>query len=252
MSVSLIKAISLWHDVDEKFSSIGYLKFKLRDTFPNKFSGATSTKFQVGYLEPPNQAKRWLCDDRDIHKMYADFPSGSKITFWCEASTQKEDSEEPPPKKRAQTPREKREDDLQDVVDKLKEKHPGKESVKLRLWAKLIQSGHYDDYDTPPNIPLITGKAATPKKTVKEGVAGLVAEAATAIVKACNPPSSPVKSLGCDNGKGISPLKAVSLRRSCLEDLKKAKELHEDGILSQEEFQEENKRILDMLRGLSK
>ena len=153
MSVSLIKAISLWHDVDEKFSSIGYLKFKLRDTFPNKFSGATSTKFQVGYLEPPNQAKRWLCDDRDIYKMYTDFPSGSKITFWCEASTQKEDSEEPPPKKQAQTPREKHEDDLQDVVDKLKEKHPGKESVKLRLWAKLIQSGHYDDYDTPPNIP---------------------------------------------------------------------------------------------------
>ena len=79
-----------------------------------------------------------------------------------------------------------------------------------------------------------------------------MAEAATAIVKACNPPGSPVKSLGCDNGKGISPLKAVSLRRSCLEDLKKAKELHEDGVLSQEEFQEENKRILDMLRELSK
>jgi len=128
----------------------------------------------------------------------------------------------------------------------LKEKHPGKESLKLRLWAKLIQSGHYDNHDTPPNIPLITGKAATPKKTVKEGVAGLVAEAATAIVKVCNPPSSPFKSPGCDNGKGISPLKAVSLRKSCL---KKAKE---NGVLSQEEFQEEKKRILDMLRGLSK
>jgi len=68
------------------------------DTFPNEFSGTTSTKFQVGYREPPNQAKRWLCDNRDIQRMYTDFPSGLKITLWCEASTQKEDSEEPPPK----------------------------------------------------------------------------------------------------------------------------------------------------------
>ena len=49
-----------------------------------------------------------------------------------------------------------------------------------------------------------------------------------------------------------TPLKVVSLRRSCLEDLKKTKELHEDGVLSEEEFEEENKRILDMLRGLGK
>ena len=81
----------------------------------------------------------------------------------------------------------------------------------------MVQSGHHDD--TPPNIPLITDKVVgNSKKTAKEGVASIVAEAATAIVKACNPPRSPVQSLDCDSsGKGISPLKAVSLRRSCLE-----------------------------------
>jgi len=68
-----------WHDVSEKFLSIGYLKFKLMDTFPKEFSGTTN--FQVIYLEPPNQAKRWLCDNRDINRMYSEFPSGSRITF---------------------------------------------------------------------------------------------------------------------------------------------------------------------------
>jgi len=101
----------------------------------------------------------------------------------------------------------------------LKEKYPNVENVKLILWAKLVQSGHHDDFDNPPNIPLITRKA-TGKKTAKEGqgVTGLIAEAATTIVKTCNPPSSPVQSNDCSSGKGISPLKAVSVHRSCLED----------------------------------
>ena len=74
------------------------------------------------------------------------------------------------------------------------------ENVKLRLWAKLIYSGHHDDYDTPPNIPLITGKnAGNSKKTAKESVASVVAEAATAIVKACKSPSSPVQSTDCSS-----------------------------------------------------
>jgi len=109
--------------------------------------------------------------------------------------------------KRAQIPRDKLDDYLQDILATLKEKHPGMEVPKLRLWAKLIQSGHHADYVTPPNIPLITGKVIDKsKKSVTEGVADVVAQAATAIVKACNPSSSP-KASDCGDIKGISPLK---------------------------------------------
>ena len=88
------------------------------------------------------------------------------------------------------------------------------EIAKLRLWAKLIQSGHHDDYTTPPNIPLITGTVAVKPKKSKDGVADVVAEAATAIVKAFKPPTSPTSTSDCKEArdtKGISPLKAVSL-----------------------------------------
>ena len=102
---------------------------------------------------------------------------------------------------------ERKETDQQDLVDKLKEKHPEMENVKLRLWDKIIHSGHHDNYDTPPNTPLITGKdVGNSKKTAKEGVASVVAEAATAIVKACKPPSFPVQSSDCSSGKEISPI----------------------------------------------
>lgn len=46
----------------------------------------------------------------------------------------------------------------------------GMESAKLRLWAKLIQTGHHDDYVTPPNIPLITGKTTPLTKPRTDGL----------------------------------------------------------------------------------
>jgi len=70
---------------------------------------------------------------------------------------------------------------------------------------------------------------------------------ATAIVKACKSPSSPVQSSDCSSGDAISSSKAVLLRRSCLEDLKRQR-----GILSKEEFEAEKEHTLQMLRGLGK
>ena len=46
-----------WYDVGEKFDTISDLKCKLMATFSDELSAKT---FQLGYLEPPSQAKRWL------------------------------------------------------------------------------------------------------------------------------------------------------------------------------------------------
>ena len=36
---------------------------------------------------------------------------------------------------------------------------------QLRLWARMINCGTYDDYNEPPKVPLITGKIhGTPHK----------------------------------------------------------------------------------------
>ena len=48
-----------------------------------------------------------------------------------------------------------------DVIFKdLKRKHLDMTDPRLRLWAKMIEKGHHDDYDNPPAIPLITGSSA--------------------------------------------------------------------------------------------
>jgi len=49
--------------------------------------------FQLGYPEPPLQAKRWLQEQRHLDGMYTIFPPGTKITLWCEKAFCKETTE---------------------------------------------------------------------------------------------------------------------------------------------------------------
>jgi len=99
--------------------------------------------------------------------MYTKFLKGTRITLWCEKVTsckeaveEAEVTGEPPAKKKVQTACDKSEEELDEVFCKLKEKkHPNFETVKLRLWAKLIQSGHHTDYDRPPEIQAMARKS---------------------------------------------------------------------------------------------
>ena len=130
------------------------------------------------------------------------------------------------------------------------------ESAKLRLWAKLIHTDCHNDYVTPPNIPLITGKTATPQKHRTDEIADVVAApATTSVIKAINQsqPQTPPKSCSTNDQhvKKISPLKVVTLRRSCLDDLRRVKDLYEENVLTDEEFSDEKQRVLGMLKGFS-
>ncbi len=88
------------------------------------------------------------------------------MNLWCERKVsgvpEHSDVENGPPlpkkKKREQT-----EADTDEAFQQLREKHPKMEAPKLRLWAKLIQSGRHGSYDTPPQILLITGAPAPVK-----------------------------------------------------------------------------------------
>jgi len=77
----------------------------------------------------------------------------------------------------------------------------------------------------PPEILLLTGHGK--KKQSKEGVADMITGAASAIVKAI---SQPTKDKSPTKVQGLSPLKAVSIHRSCLDDLKRVKESFEGNV----------------------
>ena len=216
--------VRMWHSIKHRFKSPEEIKLGLIESFPSEVP-STST-FQVGYLEPPSNTKRWLVEDRDLVAMYEYFESGAKINLWCDAKSSEEASsqENEPPSKKKKSQRDHQEEETEEIFTKLHDKHPDMQSPKLRLWSKLIQSGRYDNYDTPPDIPLITG-APAPIKPKKQNVTDALTGAATAIVKALrgSPPRSDDGRRNEDGTKKISPLKVTTIRRNCLDDLKRLK-----------------------------
>ena len=175
--------VRLWHGIKQVFTSCDELKQKLQDSFSDDLPQLTSD-FSVGYFEPPNGAKRWIIDDRDLEGLYKDRESGLKINLWCEPKVPARDEEEPVHKKKG-TSREVLEDEMDTIFKQLKEKNPKMENPKLRLWAKIIQTGRWDHYDNPPPIPLIT---ATPKsQSRKDSITDALTGVATAVVNALKP-----------------------------------------------------------------
>ena len=242
--------VRAWHDVKSRFDTPDSLREKLVEHFPDDLPD--NLRFKVGYFEGRGSTKRWIFEPQDLETMYSSFDSSKVINLWCEGKSEQEDNSNAPPAKRSRsgvksTRREQLEEEVDDIFKQLKEKHTDMTAPKLRLWARLIQSGHHDDYDTPPNIPLITGSSST--KSKKESVTDALTGAATAVVKMIQSNSSG-PAAGASVSAQISPLKAAQLRRGCLEDLKKVKELLEDNVLSQQEFDEEKKRILGSLKTL--
>ena len=153
-------------------------------------------------------------------------------------------------------------DNVDQIFKELKSKHSEMENTKLRLWAKLIEKGRYDDLDNPPQIPLITGSPASTKKK-RDNISTALVDAATVVAKAfqtshtsttVTTDGSPAKHRlptgQLEPPSKLSPFKYAQLRRSCLEDLKALKDLYQDNVLSEAEFNEEKARILSTLKTL--
>ena len=201
------------------------LRARLQESFPYDMPGTTT--FQLGYLE--GNTKRWVVEEKDLDVMYGTLGQNSKITLWCDAKIEVDDEPAKKKRKRDETnPGPSCSDSCKvDSVDlifkELKKKHPDMHCPKLRLWAKMIDKGRHDDYDNPPQIPLITG-STVPAKKKSGNVADALASAATAIANAFQAPSTPQKrgsnTTDVSAGAKFSPMRSAKLRRSCLDDLK--------------------------------
>ena len=252
-----------WHGVTEVIRSPAVLKVKLHESFPHDVPAGSN--LQVGYLE--GNHKRWIFEERDLGVMYDSFEPGSKITLWCDGINA--DNSEPSAKRRktattsvtANKSTSEATDNVDQIFKELKSKHSDMENTKLRLWAKLIDKGRYDDVDNPPQIPLITGSPA-PAKKKRDNISNALVDAATVVAKAFqtshtpttvatdSPTRSRVPIGQLEPPSKLSPLKYAQLRRSCLEDLKSLKDLYQENILSEAEFTEEKARILSTLKTL--
>lgn len=215
--------------------------------------------FDLGYFEGRHSTKRWIVSNEDVEQMYSKHDlKGGELFLWVDLDN---NYIEPPSKKRKEdnsgnaygSRRQEKENRVEEAFYVLCEKHKDKYTKpQMKLWARMIANDLHDEYDQPPNVPLITGVISKPQK--KECVSEVIAGAAAAFIKAVQTPSTLVQETSTastiDGGSRLSPGKKTDLRMKHLQQLRYLQQLYDDAILSDSEFMEQKRCIIEGLKTL--
>ena len=227
------------------------MKEKLVDTFEEKLPPVS--ELECGYLEKRTNAKRWIEDDQDVEAMYNALSSTDEITLWCQGrppektggekrkGTESMDADKGPSSKRTH-----HEEQVDSVTQELCKLHNDRYTgPQLRLWARMKVHGQHDSMSEPPPIPLFTGNVPS-KRTRHEPLTEALTSAATAVVGLLTTKNTPSNSAAT-----MSPAKRAHVSGQYLEHLEKLKNLHESGVLNDEEFKEQKSFALKNIRQLN-
>ena len=241
------------HQQHGKFHSVNDMKECILDDLKEEFP--EDANIDVGYYDGRQSAKIWLVSTEDLNHMYSICKNG-EVSLWVEhtedGNSDEEEESVPAPKKsrKVTNKRQAIDDEVEEIFKELSLKHRDSNNYsapQLRLWAKMIQSGNYDDYDDPPRVPQITGIVSNRKESLTEAITG----AAVAVAKVFAPVPKTLEHVPSASNNGTSPRKSTELRFKNLEQLHLLQQLKVDGVLSQEEFMEQKKIILDAIKNLS-
>ena len=200
-----------------------------------------SLTFNVGYFEGQQHSKIVIIDNDDVKNMYERYKG--EITLWCERDVPDTGHGK---KSKASKVDEERECDVDKIYQELYNKHSVKYNIpKLRLWARCIATKIHDSRDEPPHIPAFGfGTRKPPSQPLPDAIGNAAITIASVL----------------DNGKGNCSSKEnarqsdigvrVDTRKRLLEQLRYLKELYNDGIFNTAEYEDEKKKVCDMLKQL--
>ena len=186
-----------------------------------------TTQIQLGYYEPGHGAKgkkRYITDD-DIEEMKMLYDQKKEVLLWCydpfivqSSNTKKrqrtdESDNEPKVKSRSrfENALEKKMTKVEETFEALQKKHGSSyKPEQFWAWANMIQMQKHTSLEEPP-----------PGRFFK-----------TTRIESDNTSASKVSSVV------MSPIKRLSLRSQCIEQLEKWHRLMESGAISKEQYDE--------------
>ena len=258
------------HEFKGKFSSVLQVKEQILQELKDVISSSSPRLIEVGYYEGRQSMKVWLVSPKDVEAMYRKSKTDD-IFLWVENIDEEDGSDAEPERKRKKTSdsrRQDKEEEVEGIYQELRSNHGDRYTIpQLRLWARMIQCGTYDDYNDPPRVPMITGNPSQhPKRnSLEEAITG----AAEAIAKVFTPQPTQVTPASTSTPQptqvtsasaaavqmgsgtiGISPGKTTDLRMKNLQQLRLLHQLFEENVITEKELQEQKSLILDALRKL--
>ena len=211
---------------------------EFKENVPDSFT------FNVGYFEGQRHAKMALSSEEDLKAMNLKYQSGD-ITLWCDGksddvASRKRKRDEPSSRYQ------EREEKVDDIFKQLKEKHSNTyDNLKLRLWARMVVSKSHESLDEPPTGPPFYGSTQQ-KESQRSSFTNALSGAAVAFAEVLKGP----KEVQLNSTNTISPAVVVDLRMKHFEQLRYAKQLHEDSILTDAKFKQQKENILRAIEQL--
>ena len=235
-------------------SSINELKRVIREEFSDDI---TSKEFDVGYLQGSAIVRiRNREDIAELHSLLV--KPETNVSLWCDGlrsskkharSDTEDDTDDDLPKskkvrKKSSKETVERDKEVQNYVEKLRQKHGSKYSqMQFRIWGEMKAGGLHTSLDDLPTTSMFVRAGGGAKKTEQSPVVKAVTDAATAITS--------VITDGHQKPFSGSPAKRIENRTKLYRQLSELKNLKDEGVLSDEEYCEEKKAIMEFLKEIN-
>lgn len=112
----------------------------------------------------------------------------------------------------------------------------------------MLVNDLHSSYESPPNVPIITGAIQKPSK--KDSLSETIAGAAAALIKAVNPQTPSSAADVSTNKLTVSPGILADTRMKYFQQLRYLKQLFEDSILTEQEYVGQKNIIIEALHNL--
>ena len=198
--------------------------------------------------------------------MWSELRSTAKLVLWCDGlqgessakckqkrghGCESDDDEQGATKKR-KTKSQDKEEQVQDIVDTLKEKHGSKFTVmQLRIWAEMIAGSIHMSTDDPPGTSMFVRAGGQAKKGdgSSPSITKAITDAACAITNVLTPKQNLPNKV--QNVSTCSPVKAIENRSKLYKQLSELNNLKSSGVLTEEEYVSEKQAIMALLQEIN-
>jgi len=191
---------------------------------------------EMGYIEPGHGGKGrkvWICDDKDVDKMYETHVNKKRILLWCYSQSTTYSSKSKSDKVNTSSGyliQVKKQEEISAIYAQLKEKHEGMyKTEQLNTWTHMLYLKTHDSFDNPPNKPFFR-KRPVPLE---------------------NTSTQPAVSKRLIDSGSLSPSRRVTMRSELIDQLKKCQDLFDSGAISKEMFDELQATIFTDIKKLS-
>ena len=158
-----------------------------------------------------------------------------------------EPGKKPVSKKKWSLAQEEREEEVQNTIDQLKEKHGSTYTpMQVQIWSEMVVGGIHSSLDDPPvSSMFVPAGGGGPGKKKDSYVSEALPQAAMAISSAISPrPTIQPSSMG------TSPAKEIESRSKYYKQLSDLNGMKTSGVLSEEEYLTEKDAVMSVLRKL--